>query len=580
MKRKRQIVSILFSILFLSLSACTLLGDGHVHTFSNEWTYDSSYHWHKATCGHDVIKSKAEHTFGEWTEVIKATETKPGRKIRSCSICGYEDDVITSISNNNPPSGETVSLDIYATNDLHGQIESDGSRMSIATLGTFMKEKGQEANTLLLDQGDSWQGSIYSNHNRGALVNDVMSIAHYDARTIGNHDFDWGIEALKANTVREYNDYTIPVLAANVYDYDFKNKIEGNVQQSDIGQKTISYTLENGLKVGIVGVIGQDQITSITSSYVQNICFKDHIPIIKQEATNLRNSGCDIVIACVHSGQESVMYNGLNNYVDLVLCGHTHRNEISNEGNLYYAQFGSYGYSVGHIQLTFDLGSRKVTKTDIESLSKYQIENSISSIDSDISSVVNQYTSQCSTEAEVVLANYVTSAFSSGESAANLMCKAIMERCEMEGFDDVILSYCNTARKVLPYGTWTYADIYNSFPFDNTVYIVNIKGSDILKEVKSYNNVCFASSFDYQIDPNEYYQIACLDYLLYHTNNDRYYNYFTSFTGETIGQLSDNYRLILRSYLLSNGYNNGKELRASDFSSSLDLYNGSLLEEI
>lgn len=564
-------------VLSLLLSGC----GGHTHSFSKDWSYDGTYHFHKATCGHDVVKDKKEHVFNDWETILEASEIKPGLKRKTCGVCQYYvEEIIPTIDTNIPtPTGETLSLDIYATNDIHGQIENDGNRMDIITLGTYMKNKGLEDNTLLLDQGDSWQGSIYSNHNRGALINDVMCIAQYDARTVGNHDFDWGIEPLKENTSREYNGYTIPVLAANVYDYDFAHKIEGDIQQSDIGQKTITYTLKNGLKVGIVGVIGKDQITSITSSYIQDICFKDHIPIIKEEATKLRNSGCDIVIASAHTGQEDLLYNNLENYVDLVLCGHTHRNEYINEGNLYYVQFGSYGYNIGHITLTYDLGSKKVIKTDISSLSRTQVMNEGYEPDQEITKVVGEYNKQCEQEAEVVLASN-TSQFSQSEEAVNLMCTAIMDKCIEDGYDDVILSYCNTARKALPYGTWKYADIYNSFPFDNTIYIVNIKGKDILDEIKVYNNVCYSDSFDYKIDPNKYYQIACLDYLLYHTNNNRYYNYFPSFDGETVAQLDKNYRHILRDWLMDNGYNNGKQLSRFNYSGSLDKYNRSLLTEI
>ena len=781
---KHKLVTIIFTVLSLSLTGCGEFEPTHQHTFSSDWSYDSTSHWHKATCGHDVIDGKVEHTFGDWVNISEATEIKPGLKRKTCSVCGYYleeivptlahthtfsdawtynssyhwheatcghdvttekiahtftdwiidqeptseieglkhkscavceyrveesiprvveelpelikdktlEDLFNDDSGNdkklyeitgvvydwkspytngtqygnflikqnssdstyytiwgstatstalvysqethsyvftNPkdfltnditkdialgdsvtmwlsrcdngtyiqahglvisvqkqqtlPDTGTLTLDVYATNDIHGQIETDGNRMSIATLGTYMKQKGQNDNTLLLDQGDSWQGSIYSNYNRGALVNDVMSAAKYDARTIGNHDFDWGVDAIKANTSRAYNDYTIPVLAANVYDYNFSTKSEGNIQQSDIGQKTVTYTLENGLKVGVVGVIGKDQITSITSSYVQNICFKEHISVVKEEATKLRNDGCNIVILSAHTGQESLIDNELYNYVDLVLCGHTHQSETYNENGLQYAQFGAYANAIGHIQMTYDLETKKVSDTSINSISRSQVENTIVSLDSEIASIVNKYNNECRAEAEVVLANNVTNSFSSNSNtsqASNLMCRAIMDRCIEEGFNNVILSYCNQPRKQLPSGTWTYSDIYTSFPFDNTVYIVSVKGSDIINEVKAYNNVCYADGFNYQIDSDQYYQIACLDYLLFHTNSYRYYDYFKSFNGTTTGQLSLNYRLILREWLLDNGYNNGKSLDPYDYSSTLAAYNRSLLTEI
>ena len=566
-----KIISVILMTLTLTLSGCELMEDSHQHTFSSEWSYDQTYHWHKPTCGHVVISDKAEHTFGEWQIKIQPTETKPGRRVRQCSVCGYEDEEIGY--------WDTLTVDIYATNDIHGQIESDGNRMSIATVGSFMKEKGKDGNTLLLDQGDSWQGSIYSNYNRGALVNDVMCSAQYDVRTVGNHDFDWGLEALKNNTARAYNGYTIPVLAANVYDYDFSTKTEGTTFQSDIGQKTVTYTLENGLKVGIVGIIGETQIKDITSKYVQDICFKPHIPVIKEEATRLRNEGCDIVILSAHTGQDDLIGNNLGDYVDLVLCGHTHQAETYNEGNLYYGQFGSYNYDIGHITLTYSLDLKDVTNTKIVTMGRSQVENSLNGLDSEIVSIVNQYNAECNEEANVVVASNVSSSFYRLETAINLMCRAMMDECIKEGYDDVILTYCNQARKDLPSGMWKYSDIYNSFPFDNEVYIVSIKGSDILRQVKNYNGACFSDSFNFEINEDKYYKIASLDYLLYHTNPSRYYDYFRSFNGTIINKLNKNYRLILRDWLIENGYNNGKSISSSSFASSLTSFNRDLLTQ-
>ena len=471
----------------------------------------------------------------------------------------------------NPGSNleDALIIDIYASNDIHGQIEESGGRMNIASYCTFMKKMSTNENTLLLDQGDSWQGSIYSNYNHGALINDVMAEAHIDARTVGNHDFDWGVEYLKANTARSYNGYTVPVLAANVYDYDFINKTPGNTQQVDIGRKSVTYTLENGLKVGIVGVIGEHQITTITSSYVQDIAFINHINVIKEVANQLRNEGCDIVIATAHTGQEDLIGKGLADCVDLVLCGHTHQSETYHEGNLYYAQFGAYNYSIGHIQLAFNPKTKKVVKTDIETYDEYRINNVINGkYDANIVSIIDSYNQECYAEASTVVASNVYGTFSRGEHASNLMCNAILDEAIKEGYEDVIFSYCNNGRDSLPPYSWTYADLYETFPFDNIVYIAEIKGSDIAYEVERYNYVCFNDSFDGCYEYNKTYKIAVLDYLLYHTNEERYYDYFRSFNGEVIGQLNDNYRIILKNWLIENGYSSGNQISRNDFTSS------------
>ena len=64
----------------------------HVHIFSEEWTYDETNHWHVATCGHEEVSDKAEHSFGEWEIITEATEEEEGLKERSCTVCGYTEE--------------------------------------------------------------------------------------------------------------------------------------------------------------------------------------------------------------------------------------------------------------------------------------------------------------------------------------------------------------------------------------------------------------------------------------------------------------------------------------------------------
>lgn len=468
--------------------------------------------------------------------------------------------------------GGIKSFTVYASNDFHGHVMEEGNSMGLGYYGTFMKNKGLLDNTITIDQGDSWQGSIYSNYNYGRVVNDVMCEAKMNARTIGNHDFDWGVSKLIETSHRKYNNYTIPTLGANIYNYDFEHKIEGNSYRSDIAQKAILAPLENGLTVGIVGVIGSEQISSISSQYVEDICFKDHIQTIKDIATDLRNlDHCDLVIASCHAGQEDLVGNSLANYVDLVLCGHTHKNEQRREGKLYYAQFGANGEKIGQITIDYDTDKKEVVSTSIKTLDADDVKKECDyTIDPDILNIISLSNDQCDKAASEVLANNVSGYFQKSGESVNVMCKAILDKTlENPSYSDVIFSYCNTARAYLPYGTWTYADLYESFPFDNEIYIIEVTGNEIQNEVMKYNNVCRAPGFDGKISLSQKYRIACIDYLAFHTNSSRYYDYFPENAGEYIGVLDNNYRIILRDWLKNNGYNTSKLMKASDYSSDL-----------
>ena len=548
MKNKFLRLALLFPLI---ISGCTMLDDfdlGTNNSSSNSSTSESS-------------SDSSSHSGG------------------SSSSSGSESSESSSSSSSSeeeqPPEPEnTTTIEVYASNDIHGQIMPENNRTGLLKFATYFNEMGKHENTLLLDQGDTWQGSVYSNYNHGELLTDVMNYIHYDARSVGNHDFDWGVEYLTSNTARSYQGYSTPVLAGNVYDFNFATKQVGNIQQSNIGVKSVTYTLENGVKVGILGGIGRDQITSINSQYTQNIAFTDHISFIKNEATHLReDEGCDVVIASIHADQDDLINNNLRNYVDLVLCGHSHQNESSNEGELYYSQSNAYTGSFGHITLTYDFNKKDVTSTNVETIYANQVNNAVTKIDPTIQSIYDEYVNDCAEAANEVLANNVTGTFYYGKNngyAEDIMAKAIFDQAVKEGYGDICVSYVNDARHALPYGSWTYADLYQSFPFDNKIYIAEITGSEFLHEIKYYNFIYRNPSFtEDTINTNQTYKIAVLDYLYFHTNSNRYYDYFSTTGGTSTITLKDNYRVILKNWLKENGYNSGKALNPSDYSLSL-----------
>ena len=481
--------------------------------------------------------------------------------------------------------GKTIN--IYALNDFHGAVEETDINMGLGNMGTFFKKKGEEENTIILDQGDSWQGSIYSNINYGNLVNDVMCVAKFDARTVGNHDFDWGVDKLVANTSRSYNGYTIPALAANIYDYNFDTKTFGNTQQSQFGAPSKIITLENEVKVGVVGVIGSSQITSITSTYTHDIGFKDHVSIAKQEATNLRKQGCDFVICSIHGGQEDLLGHDMADYVDLVLCSHTHvRQWTVEDDRLLYLQAGRNGEAFGRVQITF-------TETGVDgnfSIVDYQNHKDLfGDVDPQIANLIATSKDECDEEANEVMVANASGKFGSGDlskvdgsAAVNLMNKAIIDECKLQGYDDVIFSYTNYARTSIDKSEWTYADIYQAFPFDNEVYIIEATSSEIESNLTGHNWICKSDTFDNEIHYDQKYQIAVIDYLAFHTNSSRSYDFFPDNNGAYVAKLTLNYRDILVGWLKRNNYNtpSGPTLSASNFYDNVDRHDRSTIQYV
>lgn len=91
MKKINLFASLSAMIMALAFMSCQTDSDSHEHSFSEEWKYDETYHWHEATCEHKTaVGSKEEHTFGEWTVTVVATEVNKGSKERVCSVCLYK----------------------------------------------------------------------------------------------------------------------------------------------------------------------------------------------------------------------------------------------------------------------------------------------------------------------------------------------------------------------------------------------------------------------------------------------------------------------------------------------------------
>ena len=89
MKKINVVIHILiFVVVFLFIS-CDSETQTHTHTFNYGWAHDESFHWHNATCGHDVISEKSAHTWDNGVEKTPATHTLDGEMLYTCTVCGY-----------------------------------------------------------------------------------------------------------------------------------------------------------------------------------------------------------------------------------------------------------------------------------------------------------------------------------------------------------------------------------------------------------------------------------------------------------------------------------------------------------
>ena len=418
-------------------------------------------------------------------------------------------------------------VDLFAINDFHGSVIQNGYEMGILKVGSYLKQRQQEENTVVINSGDYWQGSLQSNMNYGEFLTKIANDIEFDAMTIGNHEFDWGVNYINRNSEFESDTgYKTPFLGANIYNYSIST---GEVDDyANLGKKYVIKTLENGLRVGIIGLIGDSQISSITSSYVDHLTFIDPFNVVKELSNELRNEkGCHLVVLSAHEGAEDIAYatdgsgKKIADYVDVIFGGHSHQREAALiNGRVPALQGSSNGKAISKVSLKVNL-DRSVEIKSYTNLLNADFETPV---DNEIQAIYDTYIAEADTRAKETLANF--SGVMSKSNVPYLMTASIASYAAQNNIN-IDYAVVNQARNSLGNDTTiTYEDLYRAFPFDNEVYVVEVLGSELQTNL---NRNYFYRLDPSKIDTTKTYTCAIIDYVALHRNDDREYDNFTHF---------------------------------------------------
>jgi len=257
-------------------------------------------------------------------------------------------------------NNKDIKLTILHTNDMHSHIHPFTSGRNkglggMAQRAAQIKQiRKQEEHVLLLDAGDVFQGTPYFNVYGGELEFKLMSEMKYDAVTLGNHDFDNGLEGLK----KQLPHANFPFLIAN---YDFSDTILKDTF------KPYKVFRKGDLKIGVFG-IGIELDGLVPKKLYQNTVYQDPISTANHYANLLKQKEkCDLVICLSHLGFK---YKGIKISdmtfasqtldIDLIIGGHTHtflKNPVKqlnlDEKEVLINQVGWAGINIGKIDYHF-----------------------------------------------------------------------------------------------------------------------------------------------------------------------------------------------------------------------------------
>ena len=217
-----------------------------------------------------------------------------------------------------------VKITILHTNDMHSHIHSFTSGRNkglggMAQRAELIKSiRAQEEHVLLLDAGDIFQGTPYFNFYGGELEFKLMSEMKYDAATLGNHDFDNGLEGF----AKQLPHANFPFLIAN---YDFTDTI--------LKDKFKPFKVFNkgGIKIGVFG-IGIELDGLVPKNLYGNTIYQDPIEKSNHYAYLLKKKEkCNLVICLSHLGlkydtneMSDMIFASQTHDIDLIIGGHTH----------------------------------------------------------------------------------------------------------------------------------------------------------------------------------------------------------------------------------------------------------------
>ena len=373
-------------------------------------------------------------------------------------------------------------LVILHTNDLQGQLDPiietvNGKDVEIGGLARIaakvheIKEKQQ--GVILLDAGDTIQGTLFTKIYGGEHIGEIMSKIGYDAVTIGEHDFDKGPEGLK----KFIKASTFPFLAANV-----------DASKSEFLKDTIAPSLilnVNDIKVGIFGLITPD--AKVFAKTGEDIDITNPKDAARKVIDDLKPK-CDIIIALTHLGlADDRRLAAQVPDIDIIVGGGS-KTKLSAPvivnntygGKTIIVQAKNQGRYLGKLDIA-------VNNQDVKLLN-YQLINIDSSItpDTKIESIVTTLYEKLKDQKPVGETTVDLDAIKSNLRTGETNLGDLFTIAVKEAFPEVDIVFQNAGGirgdEIIPAGKLTVAEVWGWHPFENTIVLVTLNGREV-KEV-------------------------------------------------------------------------------------------------
>jgi 2',3'-cyclic-nucleotide 2'-phosphodiesterase (5'-nucleotidase family) len=425
-----------------------------------------------------------------------------------------------------PGNGDqTTRIIILYTNDEHGWMEAtDTNGGAAGMMGLWENNEGYRADGpfLILSGGDLWTGPAISTWTKGEAMVDVMNAMGCDAAAIGNHEFDFKIEALN----RRVEQANFPFLSANI-----RKKTNGEIP----GFATPYIVKEvDGVRVGLIGLTTTSAPFTTFPDNVKDYDFISYDTALEEIVPQVKTDGAQLLIVVGHiCRSEMVELAGLAARLGIAVIGGGHCHEQVNEiiDGVLIIEAGSYLRNYIKVDISFD----PVTET-VVSMSGSMIENTGGVPDQGIAAIVSNWRDQVNeTLAEVI--GYAAQEIGFRSHAMyNMVCDSWLYNYTSA---DVSLTNTGGIRQSIAAGDITLGTIVSVLPFENEIIELELTGAELVECIDDLIMGGMTATGGYQlsdgtpIESGKIYRVLTIDYLYSRTDYCFQYNdlypYNTSF---------------------------------------------------
>lgn len=384
-----------------------------------------------------------------------------------------------------------VTITLLETSDIHGHMvevtnldDRSTNQYRLAYMAKKFKEYRQQGNVILLNGGDSFQGTPISNFSYGKWMIKAFDKMQYDAHGLGNHEFDWGLDAVLTKD-GTYHGSSTPVLACNIYYADSNKRIP----------YTQDYTIveREGKKVAIIGW-ADEYSADIMAALIAPYKISEDASIVNNLAKELKETKkADAVIVLAHQDAVEAAELFDHTYVDFLFGGHSHKttNGTAKSG-IPYAGANSYAYGYSKVEMTIKAdGTVSVSEPEYTSIyNKKDVSNLLNTkenaknLDQEIVTICDLSINRVAPKLNKKIAKLPVDLNRSmiEGSLTSTMGNFITDMLAY-GKDDIDFTFCNDGgiRCNFDAKELTSYDIYTVSPFNNLMYKVEMTGAQVVK---------------------------------------------------------------------------------------------------